>query len=103
MINGVQVIIIRLVDEAQPGWVECQLTDAFGHPWTFIEKVPILTAEALDANSPYPQHGVLPCQIVEQRPGDEVVTITTEFPWQIESVTGRTRFEVFESQLSVLE
>jgi len=43
-----QVKIIRFVDAAQPGWVECELQDAHGHRHVFVDKIPIFTESTLD-------------------------------------------------------
>jgi hypothetical protein len=99
---GVQVEISRYVDDAQPGWVECWLTDAWARQWSFVEKVPVVTAADLDAMSPYPQPGVIACQVVARRrdaAGREVVTIDTGSPWSVESTTGDVRFDVLPEQL----
>jgi len=47
---GVRVELRWYVDDSQPGWVECRLTDAACREWTFVEKVPVVTAEPLDAS-----------------------------------------------------
>lgn len=85
-----------------PGWVECVLTDAAGVEHVFVEKVPIVTAEDLDASSDYPRPATLACEIVEQhilQEGRERVTIDTERPWGIESTKELSRFVVFAEQL----
>jgi hypothetical protein len=99
---AVKVSIIRYVDDSQPGIVECKLVDARGREWTVIEKVPVVSLVDLDASSNYPQPGVIGCLVVERRQqadGREVVTISTEKPWDIESTTGETRFDVVPEQL----
>lgn len=98
---GVVIEIRRYVDDAQPGWVECGLTDAAGQSWLFIEKVPIVTTEDLDADSRYPRPGIIACQLVERRreDGREVAVIDTELPWHVEATTGETRFVVSSEQL----
>jgi len=55
------VQIVRFVDDSFPGWVECQFTDAVGRVHTLIEKYPMVTAQMLDADSQYPQTGVVEC------------------------------------------
>jgi hypothetical protein len=89
---GVKVDIVRYADDSQPGWVECHLTDAIGRRWSFVEKVPVVTAADLDASSVYPQPGVIACEVVGRAGG--VVRIDTTRPWSVESVEGETRFEV---------
>jgi hypothetical protein len=98
---GVSVEIRGYVDDAQPGWVECRLVDAHGREWQFIENVPVVTTELLDAGSLYPRPGVIACEEIDRRPGPptEVVIIETEQPWGVEAVTGETRFEVRPDQL----
>jgi hypothetical protein len=98
---GVRVEIRRYVDDHQPGWVECRLTDAHGREWSFTEKVPVVTAENLGAESSYPQRGVVACRIVGHRTGDalEVVVIDTTEPWGVMATTGETQFEVRPEQL----
>ena len=60
---NVPVEIVRSTDDRQPGWVECRLTDVDGRAWSFEEKVPIVTAEYLDADSSYPQAGSVCCSV----------------------------------------
>src|ERR1700722_2651927 len=48
----------NIVDEWQPGFVECSLRDAQGRTWKSIEKVPVVTTEALWSDSEYPRPGV---------------------------------------------
>jgi hypothetical protein len=98
---GVQVEIVRYTDDSFPGWVECCLTDAHGRRWSFVEKVPIVTTADIGAASPYPQPGVIACEVVGRRrdAGREVLTVNTERPWHIEATTGETRFEVDPGQV----
>jgi hypothetical protein len=98
---GVKVEINRYVDDAFPGFVECKLIDGWGTHHFFVEKVPIVTSESLDASSSYPRLGIIACQIVERRDvdGREVVKIETETTWHVESTTGETSFDVSPNQL----
>ena len=80
---GVRVEIRRYVDDHQPGWVECRLSDAHGREWLFVEKVPVVTLEDLDAAGSYPRSGVLACRVVGRRPwmdASEVLIIDTTEP-----------------------
>jgi hypothetical protein len=99
---GVRVKITKFVDPAQPGFVECELLDAFDHISRFVEKVPVVTNEDLDELSAYPRFGVVAC-VVEARSRDaagrEIVRVDTSRPWAIESVDGRDHFEVFADQI----
>src|SRR5438034_5982833 len=99
----VRVTITRYVsDEPQPGLIECQLVDAHGRRWSFVDKTAIFSTDYLDAKSPYPQPGVIAGEVVgrcRDAAGREVVQIDTERPSGIESVEGATRFEVFAESL----
>ena len=80
---GVQVTITRFVDEAQPGWVECTLTDIHSQSHSFVEKAPVVSKANLDARSLYPQQGIIACEIFItwlDITGREVVTIDTSSP-----------------------
>ena len=57
--------IVGFADESFPGFVHCAFADANGNRHTFIEKIPVVTAQDLWSDSIYPQPGVLPCQSVE--------------------------------------
>ena len=59
---AVGVQIVRYTDDSQPGWLECEIVDVWGHMHTFVDKLPIFTTAALDAESVYPQPGVIGCQ-----------------------------------------
>lgn len=100
---GVEVAIVRWVDdEPQPGTVECQLIDAHGRLWSFVEKVAIVSEQHLDAQSPYPQSGAIAGEVVGRRcdaAGRALVLLDTQRPWAIESVCGAHRFEVFADSL----
>ena len=77
--------------------------DAHGREHRIREKVPVISTEDLDATSSYPRPGVIACEIISQRRdanGSEIVTITTERPWNCESTTGETEFDVLPEQLN---
>ena len=80
--------IVRFVDGHQPGWVECEFIDAEDCKHRFVDKVPILSAENLDAASVYPMAGGISCEVVaswKDVQGRELVRVTTARPWGIES------------------
>jgi hypothetical protein len=70
-VASVYVEIVRYTDDHQPGWVECRLTDVAGRAWSFVEKVPVVSAEYLDAGSAYPRPGSVSCSVLG-RDGDAV-------------------------------
>jgi hypothetical protein len=96
---GTKVTIVRYIsDEPQPGIVECQLEDAYGRQWLFVEKTAIVSPEDLDAQTTYPQPGVVDCEIVQRSrdaAGREVVRINTG----IETTEGVTQFDVLPESL----
>jgi hypothetical protein len=101
---AVRVTISRYVDESFPGWVECALVDAYGYEHVFVEKVPVVTKDHLDAASSYPQSGVTACiipdlGISQSDDGRRLVHIDTQTPWGVQSLAGRSRFDVFPEQL----
>ena len=80
---AVTVKIVRFTDNSQPGWVECNLTDAWGRQWVFEDKVPIFTTEHLDSETTYPRQGLICCQIIKRWSDEsarELVTIDTQSP-----------------------
>lgn len=103
---GVKVTILRYIsDDPQPGIVECELEDANGKQWLFIEKTAIVSAANLDANTIYPQPGIIGCEVVRrsrESANREVVRINTERPWLVESVDGSTEFDVLAESLTDL-
>jgi hypothetical protein len=97
------VQIVRFVDECQPGIVECEFDDAKGRRHTLVDKVPIFSADLLDADSAYPQPGLARCTIVRtwcDVHGRELLTVNTADPDGIESTEGLTEFVVTRSQIS---
>jgi hypothetical protein len=97
------VQIVPFVDIDQPGWVECRFADATGRQHSFIEKIPIVTNEDLDADSAYPQPGIVGCEIVKQyqdHKGQRLVCITTGRPWSIETAEGLSEFTVSAGLIS---
>lgn len=91
------VQIVRFADSYQPGWVECVFVDAARHIHTIIEKVPVVTAEDLDADSRYPTIGSVPCEVLERyqdEAGQELVCVSTAGPADIETQEGLSKFTV---------
>ena len=101
---AVRVNISRYVDESFPGWVECTLVDAYGYDHVFVEKVPVVTKAHLDSASSYPQSGVIACVVLDlgisqSDDGRRLVHIDTQTPCGVQSLAGRSRFDVFPEQL----
>ena len=100
----IKVEITRFVYDYNPGFVECRLVDASGSEWLFVEKIPIVTRENLDADSSYPKQGVIACRIIEKKyiANREVFRVNTKESWGVESTTGDFDFDIFPEQLLVL-
>jgi hypothetical protein len=67
-----------------------------------VEKVPVVTKAHLDAASTYPQSGVIACVVLGSSEGDDgrqLVHIDMQTPWDVQSLVGRSRFDVFPEQL----
>ena len=60
----------------------------------FVEKVPVVTDEALDAESDFPQEGVIACEILRRSGG--TVHVHTDHPWGVAFDDGETEFVVPE-------
>lgn len=102
----IRVPIVRWVDDHNPGWVECALTDVAGLTWSLVDKLPIFSEDVnLDANSNYPQPGELACEIVGEEAdsrGRKIIIIDTRSPWGVEAVDGTTRFHVLPEQVEIV-
>jgi hypothetical protein len=97
-----RVEIIRYVEAYQPGIVACAFSDAEGTRHTFIEKLPLVTAQDLWWDSTYPQPGSAECAGVEyfqDATGRRVARITLDFCESLDSPPVSS-FVVLESQLS---
>src|SRR5262245_60590328 len=97
------VEITRFVDEHIPGFVECRLVDASGKTHLFVEKVPIVTAEALWTASEYPRPGALRCEVEREwkdETGRPLVKVGTGRPDGVESTEGQMQFVVSASQVT---
>jgi hypothetical protein len=102
VVEAVAVRIVRFVDDAQPGWVACELTDAFDRRHTLVDKAPVFTAKTLDADGPYPEPGVIACEVVERwqdGEGRRLARVTTARPFGVESTEGVTEFVVLSEQV----
>lgn len=74
-----------------------------GMSHVFVEKVSVVKTEAhLDTVSSYPQSGVIACVVLgssESDDGRQLVHIDMQTPWGVQSLAGRSRFDVFPEQL----
>jgi hypothetical protein len=97
------VQITRYVDDHFPGFVECTFQDTEGKIHVFVEKVSVVSREALDVTSVYPAIGAMHCEnelAWMDEAGRRLVRINTDHPWHIESMAGESRFVVLASQFA---
>jgi hypothetical protein len=102
------VQIVRCIgDEHQPGWIECEFTDVESRRHIVVDKIPIFqmdpTLDPLDHSTKYPQPGGFACEILDawrDPQGRELVRITIDRPWRIESTEKLSEFVVLATQLS---
>jgi hypothetical protein len=99
---SLRVSIIRFVDEHQPGFVECEFTDANGTVHTLVDKVPIFSMEELRSDSIYPKPGFARCEVLERSRDSrgQLARVTIAKPDGLESSRQLSEFVVLESQLS---
>ncbi|MCP4138364.1 MAG: hypothetical protein GY754_45805 [bacterium] len=55
----IKATITKFISTDQPGFVECSFTDAHNREWKFIEKIPVVTDEAVREDSPFPMKGYI--------------------------------------------
>ena len=99
---SIKVRIDKFISNDQPGFVECSFTDAWGKQHIVQEKVPVVTVKALDANSMYPQEGVIACQVIKEwkdKDGRVIFTVDTESPWDIDTIEGLKQFDLLDLQI----
>jgi hypothetical protein len=100
--KAIKVIITRFIDSHQPGFIECKFTDAYGQLHIVHDKVPIVTAATLNANSQYPQHGEIKCKVLKEWENNieqKIYSVTTSVPISVETIDGVTEFDLLESHL----
>jgi hypothetical protein len=100
---AIKIKITKFISDDQPGFVECTFIDANQKLHFVQDKVPIVTEKYLDANSEYPQDGIIACEIVKEwkdSNGQKIFTVNTSKPWGVDTVDGLTEFDMFEEQLT---
>lgn len=102
---GLKIEITRFVEEGQPNVVECRFFDAHSKEHLIIEKVSVISAQDLSATDVYPRDEVISCTVLQKRNQGEsgIIEIDTSKPWGIESIEGKTVFEVRPDQLVQME
>jgi len=102
--SAIKIKITKYISDDQPGFVECTFDDAWNKVHIVEDKVPIVTEKYLDANSDYPQDGVVACEILKESKDAEGRTIFTvdTSPWGINTIEGLTKFDILKEQLTDL-
>jgi len=99
------VQIVRWVDDHFPGFVACEFVDAWKRVHTLIDKVPMVTADDLDATSVYPQRGGVRCTVLERwrelraEELGELVRVYIGYPDTMETSEGIREFVMQSSQV----
>ena len=106
--KAVPVSILRQIDDAFPGWVECELVDAIGKRHLFHEKTPVVSAPSPASTAPsatHPQTGFIACRPVAtwaEKPGRWLTRIDTTRPWGIASTDDDSQFTVHSETIIAL-
>lgn len=90
----VKVTIIRYIDMVQPIFVEFELEDCNGIKHSFSDKLPVVSPKD---DIELPCDGSLGCSIISETDGTYL--IDTSKPFDVESYSGKTCFEVFKEQV----
>jgi len=98
---ALEVSILRIISDDFPGLVECELVDASGQSWLFIEKIPVVSSEHIWLDSEFPQPGFIACSILSSSAlaRDDLVEVETDGPWGIRSLNDHSRFVVRPGQI----
>ena len=103
---ALKVSITKYISDDQPGFVECNFFDAWNKEHIVQDKVPIVTEKYLDANSEYPQDGIIACEIVKEwkdTNGKTIFTVNTAKPWGVDTIDRLTEIDVLQEQLIELK
>jgi hypothetical protein len=101
-----KIQIVRYLDGHFPGWVECEFLDAENHRHTLVERVRVISTQWFGPGASYPQAGGVACEILarwQDASGRDLVRVTTDIPYSIESAEGVTEFVVLSSQVASAE
>jgi hypothetical protein len=100
--------IVRCVDnEHFPGWIECEFRDVESRRHTVVDKIPTFSMDPaldpLDSSTKYPQPAGIACEILDawrDSQGRDLVRITIDRPWHLESTEKLSEFVVLAMQVS---
>jgi hypothetical protein len=60
-----------------PGWIRVRLIDADERTWSFVDKVPVFTADPITADAQFPVPVGIRCQILATEPDGQVLVVST--------------------------
>jgi hypothetical protein len=98
----IAIQLLRFVDDHQPGFVEFELCDAYGHQHLFVEKIPVVTLLNVNSTSSFPISEKLDCTIALKRTSiDSTIQfeVDTTAPWGVVSNTNQSKFWVKSTAL----
>lgn len=92
----IKATAIELLDDSTyPEMVLIEFLDYYGRRHRFVEKWPVVSAEAFDSS--FPRDCDIACVIVEEK--ESSLIIDTSKPWGIVSEEGLTVFEINKNVL----
>ncbi|MBQ3490604.1 MAG: hypothetical protein IJA86_08440 [Clostridia bacterium] len=92
----IKAMATRLIDDrGYPEIVLCEFIDINGNRHRIIEKWPVVSNEKFE--NTFPKDVLLGCVIIEEKA--ESYIVDTDQPWYIESVEGKTIFEIHKNSL----
>jgi len=99
---NIKIVITNVDYEYQPGWAECRFSDIYNKEHIVEEKLPIVTEEYIDENTPLPKGGFISCSVIKRwvdANGRNIVTVNIEEPLYVETTEGIVMLDLYESQL----
>lgn len=100
----IPITMTRFVSDDFPFWVAFQLVDAHGTVHEFVEKEPVITCDHLTPDSAYPIAATVACSVLgswRDAAGVQVVKVSVDQPWGLESTSGLTEFVMLASLVSL--
>ncbi|WP_134661940.1 MULTISPECIES: hypothetical protein [unclassified Amycolatopsis] len=85
------------MDDAFPGWVEVQFSEADGTQVTLVEKLPVLDTDRT-TESPYPAQLRISCRVTETEPDGATAVVILDHG--VTDRAGRSTFHVPASAIS---
>lgn len=96
---ALKAFVVRVVDEAQPGWVECRFTDADGVEHVVVENAPVVADGDALLEGRFPVPALLECVVLGPASAGMAVRVDIDRPWGLQSDAGLTEFRVEPEQL----